>query len=112
MVEVEAVHLRTHDVPVDLMSNRPPARIDGRETPLIGRQLALLRGHCRGGVIGNAVRQVRLLKGAPVGEQRNQILVAAAARRLRRGGTRAGTRRTADRSSYRGCQHGTRNPGR
>jgi hypothetical protein len=45
MVEVEAVHLGTNDVVVDLLRNRPRRRIDRFEAPSVRGELTLLRRH-------------------------------------------------------------------
>ena len=77
MIEVEAVHLGADHLPVDLALDRPSGRIDGGQTALIRRKLALLRGHRLRRVVRHAVDELRLLRCAPVGEERRQIFITA-----------------------------------
>ena len=77
VIEVEAVHLGADDVPVDLLRDRPAARIDGGEAALVGRQRALLRGH-RARRCSRARRQPAsaVWNARHSVEQRHQIRVA------------------------------------
>ena len=78
VIEVEPVHLRADDVPVHLLRDRPARRDRWRPGGAGSRQLALLRGHRRRGVVGHAVHQLRLLERAPVREERHEIRVPGA----------------------------------
>ena len=78
MIEVEAVHLGLHHVVVDLLCDRPAARVDRRQAGLIVGQLALLRRHGRGRVVVHAVHEHRLLEVSPVLEQCDEIVVIGA----------------------------------
>ena len=86
MIEVQAVHLGADDVVVHLLGDWPCAWIDGGEACLITRESFLLRGHRARGVVGDAVLQRGPLKRAPLGEEREQILVACACRSSAVGG--------------------------
>jgi hypothetical protein len=76
VIEVEPVHLRAKQVVVDLLGQGPARGIDLREPYPEPVEPAVLRGHRRPAVVRDAVRDRRLLEGAPVGEQRDQVLVA------------------------------------
>ena len=78
MIEGEAVHLGPNDVVVDLLRDRPAARIDRGEAALPGRELGLLCGHRLRGVVGHAVDELGLLKFPPLREEGHEILVAGA----------------------------------
>jgi hypothetical protein len=80
MVEIQSVHLGPQDLPVHVLVHGPAVGLDCGEAPLIRGKLALLGGHrgCR--VIGHAVHELRMLEGAPVREQRDEIGVRGALR--------------------------------
>ena len=59
---------------------RPPGRVDGAETTLIGGQLAVLVCHGSAGVVGDAFDWLGFLEGPPIVEQRNEILVIGTAK--------------------------------
>jgi hypothetical protein len=84
VVEVEAVQLGADNVVVDLLRNRPAARIDRREALAIRLDLALLRGHCSGAVIRHPVDDLRFLERPEVLEESDEVVVARAARRIGR----------------------------
>ena len=78
MIEVESVHLGPHDVPVDLLLDAPAGGFEGRQRLHPPRQRDVLRGHCRGGVVGHAVQHGRLLEVAPRREERDELGVGGA----------------------------------
>src|SRR5262249_25329694 len=73
VVEIESVHLRPDDVPVNLLVDGPIARGDVGETALERRKPSMLSGHCAGGIIRNAVDETRPLKRSPFGKEFRQI---------------------------------------
>lgn len=79
MVEIEAVHLGADQVKVHLLGDRPGLGVDRAEPRLELRQALPLLLHGRGGVVGDAVGDLRLLECAPLPEKRNQIVVARGA---------------------------------
>ena len=85
MVEVEAVHLGAHELHVILLRDRPAARVEALQPAHPAGQLAMLGLHRRRRVVGHALRDARPLEGAPLGEERKEILVAAASLVGRRG---------------------------
>jgi len=75
VIEIEPVHLGPNDVVVHLGVRRPPGGVERCEPLAVGRELAVLRGHGGGRVVGHAVHRFRLLKGTPRCEQRDQVVV-------------------------------------
>lgn len=76
MIEVEPVHLGAHDVVVRLLVDWPPAGIDRRQSLLVRGQLAVLRSHRRGPIIGGTVDEPRFLERTPVVEERDEVVIA------------------------------------
>ena len=77
-VVLHPVHLRAHQVVIDLLRHRPARLIDRLQAPL---QLANLRqpaGDGGGRVVGNTVtRAWRLLEGSPLAEQVQQLRIGS-----------------------------------
>ncbi len=78
VIEVEAVQLGAHDLVVDLLRDGPAAEVERGEAPPVGLELPLLRGHRGGGVVRNALDELRLLERSPVPKERDQVLVPRA----------------------------------
>ena len=95
MIEVEPVHLRADDVVVDLLRNRPGARIDRGQPIHVAGEITTLRRHRRCRVVRHAVHALRLLECSPVSEEREHVLVARAPRGSGRGRRRWRWRRAA-----------------
>ena len=85
MVKVEPAHLGAHQLVIDLLGDRPSIRVDRREPSLVVDELLGLRRHRARRVVRHPVDHLRLLEGAPLGEQCGEILVPGAARHVRRG---------------------------
>jgi hypothetical protein len=84
MIEVEPAHLGADGEVVHLLGNRPAGRIDRGEPTDETCQVLLLGGHCGSRVVGHTIDPPGLLEGAPLAEQRSEVVVAAARRRGRR----------------------------
>ena len=79
-IEVETVHLGAQQLVVDLLRDRPRVGFDRLQARLIGLELCVLASERCRRVVRRAFAQRRPLEGAPLGEQRRQILVAAVGR--------------------------------
>ena len=101
VVEIEPVHLRAHEVPVDPLGHRPGRRVDLPEPRLPRGQLAPLRVHRGGAVVRHAVDEPRPLECAPLGEEGDELRMLP---RLRHAGESTSARRDAGESSTR--RHG------
>ena len=80
VVEVEPVHLRPHQMPVDLFRDRPALGGEGVQAQPPLREFGVLARHRRGGVVRDAVDELGHLEGAPLLEELDQIRVRAGAR--------------------------------
>ena len=87
VVEGEPVHLRAHEVPVDLLGHRPARRVEFPEPRLPRGQLAPLRIHRGGAVVRHAVDEPRPLECAPLGEEGDELRMVP---RFRHAGEREG----------------------
>ncbi len=83
VVEVEPVELGADEMPVHLLRNRPGARVHLREALAELGNSRGLRRHRRRRVVRDAVGDFRLLKGAEVLEERDEVAGRAARRRRR-----------------------------
>ena len=77
VIEIKSVHLGAHDVPVDLLCDRPPARVDGMQARQVIPEFFVSRGKPRSRVIGRTVKHWRPLEITPFGKQGQQVLVTA-----------------------------------
>ena len=75
-VEVVAVHLGAHQVPVDLVRNRPVVDIEGLQARAQGLELGIPRREPLGRVVGGSVEQGRRLERSPVLEQDQQLIMS------------------------------------
>ena len=79
VVEVEPVHLRAHQVPVDLFGDGPTLGGQGVQAQLPLRELGLLPGHGGGGVVRDAIHEFGHLEGPPLLEELHQVGVGSRA---------------------------------
>ena len=74
VIKIQPVHLRTDEMPVDLLLDRPIPNIE-RPQPVLPRpEHLLLLGHGRRGVVRHPVNERRTLKVAPFTEQVDQVV--------------------------------------
>jgi hypothetical protein len=76
-VEVEAVHLGTHEFVIDALFFWPGGRVERGQPRLVDTQFCLLASERGGGVIGRAVAQRRTFECLPFAEETDEILVGA-----------------------------------
>ncbi len=69
-IEIQAVHLRAHEMPVDPLLERPRLNVHCIETGAQLGKTGLLRGHGLGRVLRNPVDEGRRFERPPVLEQR------------------------------------------
>ncbi len=78
MIEIEAIHLRAHDLEIDLPRHGPALDVERCQPALPAGQRAVLRGHRGSGVVGDAVDDLGTLERAPLSEESDQVIVAGA----------------------------------
>ena len=95
MIEVEAVHLGAHDVPVNALRDRPAGGVDRGEG--VVATWAARPKYCAAiaavPVIRDPLHEGRMLELAPGGEQRDEVVVASTATAAARARRRLGAQR-------------------
>ena len=77
VIEVEPVHLGTHQMPVDLLGDRPALGRERIQPGAPGGQLGVLAGHGLRAVVRDSVPELGRLEVPPLLEERDEVGVGA-----------------------------------